>query len=264
MLIFVLQNRMSVPDLIRLLDVVYYFFIISALVAGAYLVYKRLVLFGYKKKTVSAFIFLSFIFTIPAAYLSSRLANIFYYSYKLWDFNFFIEKTFYTKVHTYHASIILPIILISILTVVYRLHYAKTADTFFLYFPLVHAIGRTGCLLAGCCWGKNITLNISGENIVFTNPVPLYAILVNIILFILLRWHYNKLYKYKKNNAGKSGSVVAMYLGLYGIIRFITELFRTEKIVVGSFTQAQIAMILFMITSVLIYVKIFKTLSKNL
>ena len=248
---------MSVPELIKLLDLVYYSFIVSGLLIGACLVYRRLGLFGYEKKRIRSFILISFIVTIPAGYLSSRLANIFYYSYKLWDINFFIEKTFYTKVHTYHASIVLPIIAISILAVVYHLNYNKTADTFFLYFPLVHAIGRTGCLLAGCCWGHNITLNISGESIIFTNPVPLYAIMINIILFLFLRSCYKRIYSLGTTK-NFSGLIVALYLGLYGIIRLVFEFFRKERIVGWGLTQAQIAMVVFIMISFIIFIAIYK------
>ena len=257
MLIFILQNKMSVPDLLKLLDVVYYLFIASGLIVGAYLVYRRLVLFGYDKKKIRNFIVISFLATIPASYLSSRLANIFYYPYRLWDFNFFIKKTFYTTVHTYHAAIILPIIVISILTVVYHMNYKKTADTFFLYFPLVHAIGRTGCLFVGCCWGHNITINISGRDSMFTNPVPLYAVLINIMLFLFLRWRYNRIYNLD-NVKDLSGLIVGLYLGIYGISRLAFEFIRKERIVAWGLTQAQIAMIVFIVISFMILIVIYK------
>ncbi|MCP4132712.1 MAG: prolipoprotein diacylglyceryl transferase [bacterium] len=261
MLALLLQNKMNVPSLLLLLNIVYYSFIVLALLICAYLVYQRLVSFEYKKKNIKKFIIVSFMLTIPAAYISSRLGNIFYYPVKLWDFNFFLEKTFFTNVHTFHASIVLPIIIILILAARFHLNYKKTADTFFLYFPLAHAIGRTGCLLVGCCWGHNITLTISGENIMFTNPVPLYAILVNITLFLFLRRCFNKVYSSDKLSKF-SGSIIALYLGLYGIIRIIFESFRTERIVAGGFTQAQIAMMvcifISLIISILIYYKNFK------
>jgi len=257
MLIFVLQNKMSVQNLLILLEVVYYLFIISGLMLGAYLVYRRLVLFGYKKKKVRSFIATSYLLTIPTAYLSSRLANIFYYPYRLWDFNFFIEKTFYTKVHTFHAAIVLPIVIISVLTIAYHLNYKKTADTFFLYFPLVHAIGRTGCLFVGCCWGHNITINIGGNDFIFTNPVPLYAVFVNIILFLLLRWCYIRIYNFE-NLKNLSGSIMALYLGLYGIIRLAFEYTRKERLVAMGLTQEQIVMIGFIVISCTILMKIYK------
>ena len=257
MLIFVLQNKMSAQDLLNLLDVVYYLFIVSGLLIGAYLVFKRLVFFGYNKRKAADFIVISYLLTIPAAYLSSRLANIFYYPYRLWDFNFFIEKTFYTKVHTFHAAIILPIIVISVLTIVYHFNYKKTADTFFLYFPLVHAIGRTGCLFVGCCWGHNITIPIFDSDYMITNPVPLYAIFVNIILFLFLRRCYNRIYNFE-NMKNLRGSIIALYLGLYGIIRLAFEYARKERIVAMGLTQAQMVMVGFIIISCMILIAIYK------
>lgn len=92
----------------------------------------------------------------------------------------------------------------------------------FLIAPLVfgHSIGRLGCFMAGCCYGKSCDLFISvymhGEN---RWPVALMECIALLILGgILLR-------RYVENK-----SVIVEYLISYSVIRFILEYFRGDQI----------------------------------
>ncbi len=107
----------------------------------------------------------------------------------------------------------------------------KTADAFAPGLALGHAIGRLGCFSAGCCWGLPTRLPWA---VTFTNPranelvgVPLgvtlhptqlYESLGELVIFaglyfIFLRPH-------------RDGSVVSLYLVLYGMLRFAVEFVR--------------------------------------
>lgn len=88
---------------------------------------------------------------------------------------------------------------------------------------LGHAIGRVGCLLAGCCFGEQCDLPIAvsyrGVN---RHPVQIYEALGLVILFFLLKRFWIK------NESPKTLGII--YLLFYGVLRFILEFFRGDLI----------------------------------
>ena len=115
----------------------------------------------------------------------------------------------------------------------YKISVLKYLDIFMVVLPLGHAIGRIGCFLAGCCYGKPTNLpwgvTFKASQIVepslrnvALHPVQLYESFLLFILFFIL-------YKaYKKINF--DGKVLCMYFMLYAIIRFAMEQFRGDGI----------------------------------
>jgi phosphatidylglycerol:prolipoprotein diacylglycerol transferase len=97
---------------------------------------------------------------------------------------------------------------------------------------LGHAIGRIGCFLAGCCWGRECSLPWA---VTFTNPVAERN--VGVPLDVPL--HPTQLYE----SAGlfalcglllavgkrlRPGQTFALYLGAYALLRFTIEFFRGD------------------------------------
>ncbi|MFH1722992.1 MAG: prolipoprotein diacylglyceryl transferase [Elusimicrobiota bacterium] len=114
--------------------------------------------------------------------------------------------------------------------------YLKTADYFALATAFGHALGRLGCLAAGCCAGRPTTLP---WGIRFDHPeclvdprlagVPLHPTqlyesaaegLIAAALYRLLR----------RGERGQlpPGTVLAAYVGLYAAVRFVIEFFRGD------------------------------------
>lgn len=105
----------------------------------------------------------------------------------------------------------------------------KTADILSPGLALGHALGRIGCLFAGCCYGKACELPIA---ITFTHPQSLaplnialhptqiYMAFANFALFVVLMG----VTKIKRFN----GMVFLTYIMLYSAIRFIIEFFRGD------------------------------------
>ena len=107
----------------------------------------------------------------------------------------------------------------------------KTADAFAPGLALGHAIGRLGCFSAGCCWGVPTHLPWA---VTFTNPranelvgvplgVPLhptqlYESLGELIIFAALYLGFLRPHR--------DGSIVSLYLVLYGLLRFGVEFVR--------------------------------------
>ena len=107
----------------------------------------------------------------------------------------------------------------------------KTADVFAPGIALGHAIGKLGCLSAGCGWGVKSHLPWA---VTFTNPdahrlvgvplnVPLqptqlYAVAAETIIFLILYWRFAK--------AHRDGVIIGLYLVLYSSARFLIDFVR--------------------------------------
>ncbi len=101
-------------------------------------------------------------------------------------------------------------------------------ESFVPFIPLGHAVGRIGCLLAGCCYGREyygpLAIYYPEANrfdpMVGHFPVqPLEAFLDIIIMLILLA------YLRKKR---KQLDTLFLYLTLYSAMRFCTEMLRGD------------------------------------
>ncbi|MCP3659236.1 MAG: prolipoprotein diacylglyceryl transferase [Bacteroidetes bacterium] len=119
-----------------------------------------------------------------------------------------------------------------------NLDFFPLADIMSPYLALAHAIGRLGCFVAGCCYGRP-TGHFFG--VIFKHPeslaplsqalhpTQLYEFLGNILLFfILLKILAIKKIKIKNDALQKHGQVFAIYLIFYPILRFIVEFFRGD------------------------------------
>jgi phosphatidylglycerol:prolipoprotein diacylglycerol transferase len=110
----------------------------------------------------------------------------------------------------------------------YSLPALPTFDVVVPSLALGQAVGRIGCLMAGCCWGSSCSLPwaitytnpIAAENLgtplhVPLHPFPVYSSLFNFGLYLALA----ALYKSRPT----PGRVFATYLMAYGVGRFALE-----------------------------------------
>lgn len=90
------------------------------------------------------------------------------------------------------------------------------------FVALAQAIGRVGCLLNGCCYGK-----VSKYGIYFAAhelpliPTQLYSSLALIFIFIILRL--------LQDRPHREGEIFFWYLLLYSIKRFFIEFWRADN-----------------------------------
>ncbi len=107
-----------------------------------------------------------------------------------------------------------------------RVPFLRAFDQFVPFLALGHAIGRIGCLLNGCCYGKpvdgccGITPHWSAQPLV---PTQLYEALGLLALYAGLRWLQ------RPNVLQRAGAVAGLYLISYGILRFTVEAFRGDQ-----------------------------------
>lgn len=126
----------------------------------------------------------------------------------------------------------------------------KVADAMAPSIALGHAIGRIGCLMFGCCYGRTCDLpwaiQFPEDHATYPNllhPTQIYESLLNFSLYLGLAW----LYRRKKFD----GQVFGVYLMAYAVIRSFVELFRgdysTTQYVAGWFTPAHWVSIMILI-----------------
>ncbi len=103
-----------------------------------------------------------------------------------------------------------------------------TLDALALGAPLGQFLGRIGCFMAGCCYGKPsdvpwaVTFNNPNTLCplrVPVHPTQLYESFLDLGVFLLLYWFRpRKVYH---------GQMVLIYLCLAGLVRFVVEFFRS-------------------------------------
>lgn len=110
-----------------------------------------------------------------------------------------------------------------------RLPFAAYADIAAPAIPLFHAFGRIGCFLGGCCYGIpweggiTYTRALSPEaNGVARFPVQLLESALLFALFFLLAALFRL--------GALRGKLLALYLAVYAVLRFLLEFLRGDAI----------------------------------
>ncbi len=153
-----------------------------------------------------------------------------------------------------------------------KIDFWKTADAFSIGIPIGIAIGRIGCFLNGCCWGKisytfglrfpsthnppvyvdQVVRGLIKPGAPYTLPVIPTQLLHSLSAFIVFLLLY-KFYKNKKYNfPGQMFLLLTIY---YSIGRFLVEILRyyPPQKHIGPFTGSQILSIIAIIWAVYEY-----------
>lgn len=115
-----------------------------------------------------------------------------------------------------------------------RLPILETCDIFAPGIAAAHAIGRLGCLAAGCCFGRETSVpwaitfknpdayNMSGTPLLVPlHPTQIYESIANALIFVFLYWRIRKVHV--------AGEIFGWYLILYSAARFIIEFYRFHE-----------------------------------
>jgi len=121
-----------------------------------------------------------------------------------------------------------------------KLSIYKIFDLMVPFVALAQGIGRIGCLLNGCCFGRTPV------------PIQIYSSLILIIIFVILRFLQDKPHK--------EGQIFFAYLMLYSLKRFFIEFWRLDnEIIFLGLTLFQLISILIFSFSVLKLLLIIKS-----
>ncbi|MDO5336703.1 MAG: prolipoprotein diacylglyceryl transferase [Eubacteriales bacterium] len=122
-----------------------------------------------------------------------------------------------------------------------KLSFLKYADLLLPSVALAQGFGRIGCLLAGCCYGRETDSIIHlvfpegfyAPDGIWLVPVQVYSSILNFLHFGILLWISGR--------AKKEGEVSAFYLIFYSAGRFVLEFFRgdLERGSVGGMSTSQ-------------------------
>ena len=128
-------------------------------------------------------------------------------------------------------------------TTVHKLPFFKYADLLIPFLAMAHAVGRLGCLMAGCCFGEptemawgiqfpsgsachvqHLRLGDVGANdpSLAVHPTQLYEAVAELIMFFYLSW--------LRMRKRFHGQVLLAWLIGYPIIRSVIEMYRGDKI----------------------------------
>jgi phosphatidylglycerol---prolipoprotein diacylglyceryl transferase len=146
----------------------------------------------------------------------------------------------------------------------HNIPFLSAADVFAPGVALGHAFGRIGCLSAGCCYGRptNLPWAITFHNpwaAEFSgtplnqplHPTQLYEFVAEAINFAVLYW----LCKRKKFE----GQVMALFMIVYGIERFVFEFFRGDpgrgEVLGGLITGTQAIALGLVVSGFVIYLR---------
>lgn len=115
-----------------------------------------------------------------------------------------------------------------------RVPAAPALDVLFTALPFSHALGRIGCFLGGCCYGRPTDVPWA---VVYTHPLaerlqgtplgvplhpyPLYEVAAELVNFAICLWVLRR--------RTTPGAVAATWVGLYGTERFLLEWLRFDE-----------------------------------
>jgi len=110
----------------------------------------------------------------------------------------------------------------------------KILDLVAPYLALAQAIGRIGCLLNGCCYGRESVLGIyfpAQEAVLI--PTQVVSSVALVLIFLILRFFQDRPHR--------QGEVLLAYLLLYSVKRFLVEFWRADNpVILGSLTLFQV------------------------
>jgi len=149
----------------------------------------------------------------------------------------------------------------------------KTLDIFALYLPLAQAIGRIGCFLNGCCYGKEMQF-LGGVRFPFDNisryPTQLYYSISNFSIFLILFFLWKKVYSLpsRQNSGGQAregktregGDIMLFYFMFYSISRYSIDFLRgnLEPVFFSLYPTQVISIFVFLIAGGLVILRIIR------
>jgi phosphatidylglycerol---prolipoprotein diacylglyceryl transferase len=164
--------------------------------------------------------FLTFIFGIVGARALYVIENIHYYLKNPFEMIMLQRGGL-----SWFGGLILGVISSVVYLRIKKIPVYKALDLLSPFIALGQAIGRIGCLLNGCCFGKvsdyGIYCPVHDSVLV---PTQIYSSLALLLIFIALR--------FLQDRPHKEGAIFFSYLMLYSVKRFFIEFWRADNAII--------------------------------
>lgn len=215
-----------------------------SLLSVTLLISRRAYIFNISKDFISSLVIVVFIFGIIGARLLYVLSNFDYFSTRPFEV-FFINRGGLV----YYGGFLLGITAAVFYSKIKKVSLMDVADLSAPFIAFGHSIGRIGCFLNGCCYGKVISpflKQIWPFNNFILFPTQLISSFSLFLIFILLFLRQNKrLFK---------GEIFLLYLIIYGIFRFLIEFIRGDSLpLFGLMTEAQLISLFLILFGIVFY-----------
>ena len=132
-----------------------------------------------------------------------------------------------------------------------KLDFLATADLLVPFVALGQSIGRIGCLLNGCCFGRESQFGL--YSLVFDKvliPTQLYSSLLLLLIFCILRL--------MQESKHVGGQILYSYLFFYSVKRLFIEFLRNDSPrIIFHLTLFQLLSIVVLVFSILRIIKMF-------
>jgi prolipoprotein diacylglyceryltransferase len=193
--------------------------IFISILAGLFVIYKKSYILKLNRLELLALILYCLLGAIFGAKYFTFMVNPGKFNY---EFNFFEVGL------SSYGAVIGILILLFIYSKQYKKDFCKIVNIIGVALPLMYAIGKIGCFLAGCCYGieYNGLFSITYKySLSAPNGISLFPIqIVETIVFTLIFLFNSYLFKKKDNN------LIAYSFILCGFAKFLLDYLRNSHI----------------------------------
>lgn len=173
------------------------------------------------------------IYVLPSALLGTRLVTVLTnWKAIAGDWHQASALDLVHSVGHYLGGFLAALLASAIVLRVWRLPWARIADASAPGLALGNVIGRLGCFMAGCCWGKptsswiGVRFNEQAHEVngvpanIALVPMQLIEAVASLAMFALLLW----LWKHRTFY----GQIILAFVMLYAVERFVAEFWRAD------------------------------------
>ena len=141
----------------------------------------------------------------------------------------------------FYGGFLLALATVIVYSKIHKLDIIRILDFFIPALTAAHGLGRIGCFLNGCCFGRatgswwGIKAPAGSALEMAAGSAPLHPVQLleageNFLLCIFFCWLIRRV---------KRGVVISSYLVIYGVLRFFNELLRGDNVLYAGLTPAQ-------------------------
>lgn len=131
----------------------------------------------------------------------------------------------------FYGGLLGAVFAVKIVSGYFSLDFVKTVSILTPAMPLAHALGRVGCAIVGCCYGRGTRMplgivyvdSIYAPNGVRLFPVQAFEAFADLVIFGILVFAL-----LKRTDDCRSFGILEMYLAMYASMRFLLEFLRGD------------------------------------